>query len=72
MLTGDLGFNALEHLKNVLGERFLNAGIAEQNMISLAAGLAKMGLRPISHRLFMPARLNKFAMIFVFKICQSA
>ena len=46
VLTGDLGFNALEPLQNVLGERFINAGIAEQNMISLAAGLAKMGLRP--------------------------
>ena len=46
VLTGDLGFNALEPLRNALGERFINAGIAEQNMISLAAGLAKMGLRP--------------------------
>lgn len=46
VLTGDLGFSALEPLQNVLGERFINAGIAEQNMISLAAGLAKMGMRP--------------------------
>jgi transketolase len=45
-LTGDLGFRALEPLRNEMGERFINAGIAEQNMVSVAAGLAKEGLRP--------------------------
>lgn len=39
-LTGDLGFMALEPLRNVMGHRFINAGVAEQNMISVAAGLA--------------------------------
>ncbi|WP_186647378.1 transketolase [Fluviispira vulneris] len=45
-LTGDLGFMALEPLKESLGERFINAGVAEQNMISVAAGLAQSGLKP--------------------------
>ena len=45
-LTGDLGFKALEPLREALGERFINAGVSEQNMISMAAGLAKMGFRP--------------------------
>jgi transketolase len=45
-LTGDLGFQALEPLRDKMGERFINAGIAEQNMVSVAAGLAKEGLRP--------------------------
>jgi len=45
-LTGDLGFRALEPLRDVLGHRFINAGVAEQNMISVAAGLARGGLRP--------------------------
>jgi transketolase len=45
-LTGDLGYMALENLKAALGERFVNAGVAEQNMISVAAGLARLGLRP--------------------------
>jgi transketolase len=45
-LTGDLGFQALEPLRQKMGERFINAGIAEQNMVSVAAGLAKEGLRP--------------------------
>jgi len=43
-LTGDLGFMALEALQSVLGERFINAGVAEQNMISVAAALARQGL----------------------------
>jgi transketolase len=45
-LTGDLGYNALEPLRDRLGERFINAGVAEQNMVSVAAGLAAAGLRP--------------------------
>ncbi len=45
-LTGDLGFMALEPLRAALGNRFLNAGVAEQNMIALCAGLARQGLRP--------------------------
>jgi transketolase len=45
-LTGDLGYNALEPLREAAGGRFINAGLAEQNMISVAAGLARSGLRP--------------------------
>jgi len=45
-LTGDLGFKALEPLRDALGKRFINVGVAEQNMVSLAAGLARSGLRP--------------------------
>jgi transketolase len=42
-LTGDLGFMALEPLRNSLGDRFINCGVAEQNMVTVAAGLAKEG-----------------------------
>src|SRR5262245_29700389 len=45
-LTGDLGFMALEPLRDAMGYRFVNAGVAEQNMVGVAAGLAKAGLRP--------------------------
>lgn len=45
-LTGDLGYKALEPLRDALGERFINAGVAEQNMVSVAAGLARESLRP--------------------------
>lgn len=42
-LTGDLGFGAFEPLRDVMGSAFINAGIAEQNMISVAAGMASQG-----------------------------
>jgi transketolase len=45
-LTGDLGFKALEPLREVLGKRFINAGVAEQNMVTVAAGMARQGMRP--------------------------
>lgn len=43
-LTGDLGFMALEALQSALGPRFINAGVAEQNMVSVAAGMTRQGL----------------------------
>jgi transketolase len=45
-LTGDLGFMALENLRDGAKDRFINAGVAEQNMVSVAAGLARSGLKP--------------------------
>lgn len=42
-LTGDLGFNAFENLRKKLGNHFINCGIAEQSMVSTAAGLASQG-----------------------------
>lgn len=46
VLTGDLGYLALEPVQKALGARFINCGIAEQNMVSVAAGLARQGFRP--------------------------
>lgn len=45
-ITGDLGFDALEGTARKYGKRFINAGVAEQGMIGLAAGIALTGLRP--------------------------
>ena len=43
-LTGDLGFMALEPLREAMEHRFINAGVAEQNMVSAAAAMAREGL----------------------------
>ena len=43
-LTGDVGFNTLEPLQEAMGERFINAGVAEQNMVGVAAALAAQEL----------------------------
>jgi transketolase len=57
-LTGDLGFKALEPLQEAMGSRFINAGVSEQNMVSVAAGLARSGLRPWTYSIapFLYAR----------------
>lgn len=46
LLTGDLGFSVLERFADVFPRRFVNAGVAEQNMIGVAAGLALSGKVP--------------------------
>jgi len=48
-LTGDLGFMALENVREVMGERFINAGVSEQNMISMAAAMAAEGFTAICY-----------------------
>lgn len=45
-ITGDLGFNALEGIASKYGRRFINAGVAEQSMMGIAAGTALSGMRP--------------------------
>ncbi|MEI7670182.1 MAG: transketolase C-terminal domain-containing protein [Pseudomonadota bacterium] len=48
-ITGDLGFNALENIQAVAKERFINAGVAEQNMVGVAAGLAYKGFETFTY-----------------------
>ena len=47
LLTGDLGYQVLEDFQRQLPDRFFNLGIAEQSLMSIAAGMAKKSLRPI-------------------------
>ena len=43
LLTGDLGFSVLEKFAAAFPDRYINVGVAEQNMIGVAAGLALSG-----------------------------
>lgn len=43
LVIGDLGYGVVESFANEFPERFFNAGVAEQNMVGLAAGLASEG-----------------------------
>ena len=43
LLTGDLGFGVLQPSWEKCPDQFTNAGIAEQNMTSVAAGMALTG-----------------------------
>lgn len=46
LITPDLGYAVLEPFAQEFPERFINAGIAEQNSITMAAGLALNGKIP--------------------------
>ena len=43
LLVGDLGYHVIEPFAEEFPDRFLNVGIAEQNMTGIAAGLAMSG-----------------------------
>ena len=43
LVTADLGYRAFEDFKKLFPERFINVGVAENNMVGVAAGLALTG-----------------------------
>lgn len=46
LLVGDLGFSFMEKFQKELPAQITNVGIAEQNMVSMAAGMAIAGKKP--------------------------
>lgn len=62
-ITTDLGYLALEEIAGAFGERFVNAGVAEQNAVSLAAGLAREGQLPWVYSMAAFAVLRPYAQI---------
>jgi transketolase len=59
LLTGDHGYALFDEFRRTCPEQYLNAGVAEQNMVGVAAGLAKGGYRPVVYGLsaFVPVRV---------------
>lgn len=59
LLTGDHGYALFDPFRKACPDQYLNCGIAEQNMVGVAAGLAKAGFRPIVYGLaaFVPIRV---------------
>jgi transketolase len=49
LLCGDLGFSVLEAFADKFPDRFINVGIAEQNMMGIAAGLALSGKKVFTY-----------------------
>lgn len=58
LLTGDHGYALFDEFRKRCPNQYINAGIAEQNMIGMAAGLARVGFRPFVYGLaaFVPIR----------------
>jgi transketolase len=59
LLTGDHGYALFDGFRQHCPDQFINCGIAEQNMVGVAAGLAKAGFKPIVYGLacFVPIRV---------------
>lgn len=59
LLTGDHGYALFDEFRRTCPDQYINAGIAEQNMVGVAAGLAKAGFRPVVYGLsaFVPVRV---------------
>ena len=49
LLSGDIGNRLFDDFKAKYPTRFYNCGVAEANMMGLAAGLALSGLRPVCY-----------------------
>ena len=49
LLMGDIGNHLFDRYKELYPERFYNCGVAEANMIGVAAGLAASGFRPVCY-----------------------
>lgn len=58
LLTGDHGYALFDEFRKQCSDQYVNAGIAEQNMVGMAAGLARVGFRPFVYGLaaFIPVR----------------
>jgi transketolase len=59
LLTGDHGYALFDDFRRECPAQYINAGIAEQNMVGMAAGLARTGFRPVVYGLsaFIPVRV---------------
>ena len=59
LLTGDHGYALFDAFRKARPQQYINCGIAEQNMVGVAAGLAKAGFKPIVYGLaaFVPVRV---------------
>jgi transketolase len=63
LLTGDLGFMALEPFIERFPDRYINVGVAEQNMVGLATGLAEAGFIPFCYSIVTFACLRPYEFI---------
>lgn len=64
-LTGDLGYSVIEQFRTELPDQVVNAGIAEQNMVGVAAGLALAGKKVFVYSIIPFATMRCFEQIRV-------
>ncbi|MSU54602.1 MAG: 1-deoxy-D-xylulose-5-phosphate synthase [Candidatus Staskawiczbacteria bacterium] len=63
LITGDLGFSVFENFAQEFPDRFINCGIMEQSMMSIAAGMALSGKKPYVYSIIPFATMRPFEQI---------
>jgi transketolase len=63
LLTGDLGFTVIEDFAQRFPDRFINIGVAEQNMLGVATGLAEAGFIPFAYSIATFASMRPYEFI---------
>ena len=63
LLVGDLGYTVVEPFAEAHPKRFFNVGVAEQNMIGVATGLAEGGFIPYAYSIATFAALRPYEFI---------
>lgn len=63
LITGDLGFSVFEDFIYKLPKQYLNAGVAEQNMTGIAAGMAMEGKTPFIYSIVPFVTMRNFEQI---------
>lgn len=63
LLTGDLGFTVVEPFAERFPTRFFNVGVAEQDMVGIATGLAEAGFIPFTYSIATFASLRAYEFI---------
>jgi transketolase len=63
LLTGDLGYTVVEPFAERFPDRFVNVGVAEQNMVGVATGLAEAGFVPFVYSIATFASMRGYEFI---------
>ncbi len=63
LISGDLGFSVLDNYISKFLKQYLNAGVSEQNMTGVAAGMAMEGKIPIIYSIVPFATMRNFEQI---------
>jgi transketolase len=63
LLTGDLGYTVIEPFAERFPDRFLNVGVAEQNMAGVATGLADAGFVPFVYSIATFASMRPYEFV---------
>ena len=63
LLTGDLGYTVVECFADRFPDRFWNVGVAEQDMVGIATGMAEAGYVPFTYSIATFAALRPYEFV---------